>query len=71
MLNLVGKCAVAALRGGGHEGRAPSWGSRFLQFHAVFEKMWQNRMLAPPGRVAAPTLGISWIRHWGGNSLAR
>ena len=29
--------------------RAPL-GSKFFQFHAVFEKIWQNRMLAPPPR---------------------
>ena len=27
---------------------ASPWGSKFLQFHAVFGKIWQNRMLAPP-----------------------
>ena len=27
--------------------RAP--GSKFFQFHAVFGKIWQNRILAPPG----------------------
>ena len=26
----------------------PPWGSKFFQFHAVFGKIWQNRMLAPP-----------------------
>ena len=26
----------------------PPWGSKFFQFHAVFGKFWQNRMLAPP-----------------------
>ena len=38
---------VADLRGarGTH---APSWGPKFFQFHAVFGKIWQNRMLAPP-----------------------
>ena len=25
-------------------------GSKFFQFHAVFWKIWQNRMLAPPPR---------------------
>ena len=40
--------AVADLRGarGTH---APSPGSKFFQLHAVFKKIWQNRMLAPPG----------------------
>ena len=31
--------------GGG--GRAP-YGPKFSQFHAVFRKIWQNYMLAPP-----------------------
>ena len=35
--------------------RAPPWGSKFFQFHAVFRKIWQNRMLAPPpGELAPP-----------------
>ena len=37
---------------------APLSGSKFFQFHAVFGKIWQNRMLAPPSRrVAPPHLG--------------
>ena len=36
---------------------------KFFQLHAVFGKIWQNRMLAPPWRVDAPTSGI---RHWSG-----
>ena len=28
--------------------RPSPWGSKFFQFHAVFWKFWQNRMLAPP-----------------------
>ena len=39
-------------------------GSKVFQFHAVFGKIWQNRMLAPPRRVGAPSSGKSWIRHW-------
>ena len=39
------RMAVADLRG--YEGRAPP-GSKFFQFHAVFGKVLQNRMLAPP-----------------------
>ena len=55
-------------RGGskGGEGRL-SWGSKFFQFQTVFEKIRQNRMLAPtppPPRVGARTSGKSWIRHW-------
>ena len=43
--------------------RAPR-GSKFFQFHAVFGKIWQNRMLAPtPWGVGAPSSGKSWIRH--------
>ena len=37
--------------------------SKFVKFHAVFGKFWQNRMLAPPWRVGAPTSGKSWIQH--------
>ena len=33
------------------------WGSKFFQFHAVFGKFWQNRMLAPPGELAPPPRG--------------
>ena len=33
------------------------WGSKFFQFHAVFGKIWQNRMLAPPGELAPPPRG--------------
>ena len=36
---------------------------KFFQFHAVFGKIWQNRMLAPPRGVGAPSSGKSWIRH--------
>ena len=32
-------------------------GSKFFQFHAVFGKNWQNRMLAPPGEFAHPPRG--------------
>ena len=44
---------------GGRGGRAPPpWGSKFFQFHAVFGKIWQNRMLAPPpGELAPPPQG--------------
>ena len=35
---------------------APPWGSKFFQFHAIFEKIWQNRMLVPP-RSWRPLLG--------------
>ena len=32
-------------------------GSKFFQFHAVFGKFWENRMLPPPGRLAPPPRG--------------
>ena len=33
-------------------------GSKFFQFHAVFGKIWQNRILAPPpGELAHPPRG--------------
>ena len=48
---------------GGHERRAPL-GSKFFQFHAVFEKIWQNHMLVPLWGVGTPSLGKSWICHW-------
>ena len=31
--------------------------SKFFQFHAVFRKIWQNRMLAPPGELVPPPWG--------------
>ena len=34
--------------------RAPSSGSTFFQFDAVFGKIWQNGMLASPGGLAPP-----------------
>ena len=37
--------------------RAPPSGSKFFQFHAVFGKIWQNRMLAPPLESWRPLLG--------------
>ena len=48
---------LANLRGGVPLTRAPS-GSKFFQFHAVFGKIWQNCMLAPP-----PPEG--WRPHFG------
>ena len=35
----------------------PPWGPKFFQFHAVFGKIWQNRMLAPPLGSWRPLLG--------------
>ena len=49
---------------GGCEGHVPPpWGPKFFQFHAVFGKIWQNCMLAPPWAVGTPSSGKSWIRH--------
>ena len=60
-------CNAVADRRGGCEG------SKFFQFHAVFGKIWQNRMLAPPlpRGVGAPSSGKSWIRHWNGSIYQR
>ena len=44
---------VADLRGA----RGTPRGPKFFQFHAVFGKIWQNRMLAPPGELAPPPRG--------------
>ena len=35
----------------------PPWGSIFFQFHAVFEKIWQNHMLVPHLGSWHPLLG--------------
>ena len=40
--------------GGGAPGARPPYGPKFSRFHAVFRKIWQNRMLAPPPRGLAP-----------------
>ena len=49
---------------GGRSRRAPPpYSPNFSHFHAVFGKIWQNRMLAPPSpRVGAPSYGEYWIR---------
>ena len=42
---------------GGAQGVRAPWVSKFFRFHAVFGKIWQNRMLAPPpppGELAPP-----------------
>ena len=45
-------CISAVVDIGGSKGvgvkDSPSPGFKFFQFHAVFGKIWQNRMLAPP-----------------------
>ena len=56
--------AVADLHSKILDAPPPPRGSKFIQFHAVFGKIWQNRMLAPPWRVGAPSSGKSWIHHW-------
>ena len=43
---------------------APLYGPKYSQFQAVFQKIWQNHMLATPWRVGAPSYGESWIRPW-------
>ena len=62
-ISLLNRSPVADLHSKILDARPP-WGSKFFQFHAVFGKIWQNRMLAPPRRVGAPSSGKSWIRHW-------
>ena len=55
------RMSVADLRG--RKGRAPP-GVQILLISCSFGKIWQNRMLAPPWGVGAPSSGKSWIRHW-------
>ena len=45
-----GLCFILVMFSGGFRGgtRRPPYGPKFSQFHAVFRKMWQNHMLAPP-----------------------
>ena len=47
---------------------APAPRSKFFHFHAIFGKIWQNRMSyvapsTPPPRVGASSSGKFWIRH--------
>ena len=44
----------------------PPWAPKFFRFHAVFGKIWQNRMLAPPGELAPP-----WGNPGSGSAAAR
>ena len=50
---------------GGSKGGASPLGSKFFQSHAVFGKIWQNRMLAPPriflGEILDPPLDSDQI----------
>ena len=34
--------------------KAPPYGPKFSQFHAVFQKIWQNHMLASSPRGLSP-----------------
>ena len=63
-MTVLEKCLPAVADQRGRKGRAP--GSKFFQFHAVFGKFWQNRMLAAsegwrphPGEILDPPL--SWV----------
>ena len=63
ILKLFEVCGPSGgLRGGGVPGACPPYSPKFSQFHAVFCKIWQNHMFAPPWRVGAPSYGESCIR---------
>ena len=49
------KMSAADLTGDARD--APPPGPKFFQFHAVFGKIWQNRMLVPPDELAPPPRG--------------
>ena len=53
----MGELIISATSGGskGARGTPPPPESKF--FHAVFAKIWQNRMLPPPPGELAPLLG--------------
>ena len=65
MTHLLMTIYVADL-GGAQGARAPRLpplpAPKFFRFHAVFGKIWQNHMLAPP-LGSWPPLGKSWIRR--------
>ena len=42
---------------GGCPQHAPPYSPKFSQFHAVFQKIWQNHMLAAPQGSAPPPTG--------------
>ena len=47
----------------GSKGGAAPYSPKCSQFHAIFSKIWQNRMLPPlPGGLEPPSYGESWIR---------
>ena len=52
---------MADLRGGGPQ-HAPPYDPKFSQFRAVFRKIWQNRMLAPPWKGWRLSYRESWNR---------
>ena len=45
---------IGESKGGARD--AQSWTSKFFQFHAVFGKIWQNCVLAPPVELAPQSL---------------
>ena len=55
LLTIIAKYGSFGSKGGARD--APPRGPKFFQFHAVFGKIWQNRMLAPPPGELAPLLG--------------
>ena len=55
---------MADLRGS--RGTRPSLrGPKFFQFDTVLGKLAKSYFGAHPRKIAAPTSGKSWIRHWG------
>ena len=42
---------------GPNKWRIYALGSKFMRFHAVFGKFWQNRMLTPPRGLVPPPQG--------------
>ena len=56
---IQGECqSLEDLRGlQGTHAPPPAWASKLFQFHAVCGKMWQNRVLVPPGGLAPPPQG--------------
>ena len=56
-LNLTWKQKLDNVMSACQWGAKDPQGSKFFQFHAVFRKVWQNRMLVPPWGVNAPPRG--------------
>ena len=66
-LNFTVWTAVADPRGDAPGARPLPHGPKFSQFHAVFRKIWQNHMLAPPptgNPVSAPVKGNLMPEFW-------